>query len=148
MAIEVRMGSDKKPRYLVRIESVDPLTGNRKRIRAGQFTNRKAAERAEAEALIKRDRGTLLTADTTTMSALLDEWLAHKTGEISANSRTDYEGVVRNHLKPALGSLRVQLLTPQRIQAHTANGAPTDCRRMSFAAATCAYPQPSITPCG
>jgi integrase len=117
VAIEVRMGSDNKPRYLVRIESVDPITGDRKRIRAGQFTNRKAAERAEAEALIKRDRGTLLTADITTVSVLLDEWLAHKTAEISANSRTDYEGVVRNHLKPALGSIRVQLLTAQRIQA-------------------------------
>ncbi len=77
-------------RYLVRIEEVDPETGKRRRVPAGQFTTRRSAEKAEAEALVKRDQGRLHSATATTIGQLLDEWLATKADEISANTCTDY----------------------------------------------------------
>lgn len=119
MAIEERTGPDGKKRYLVRIEGVDPITGKRKRIRAGQFSNRKAAERAQAEGLLKRDRGSLLSPDTTTVAQLLSEWLATM-DNLTSNSRADYAGTIRTHLAPALGSIRVQRLTTGALQAQYA----------------------------
>jgi Arm domain-containing DNA-binding protein/integrase-like protein len=89
-------------RYLVRIEGVDPETGKRKRVRAGQFTTRRSAEKAEAEALVNRNQGRLHSAKTTTIGQLLNEWLATKADEISANTCTDYAVVIRRHIKPAL----------------------------------------------
>lgn len=117
MAIETRISlADKKPRYLVRIDVRTP-DGRRKQQRVGSFTSKRDAERAEAAAITNRERGTLLSPDTTTVAELLDEWLRTKAGEISSNSLTDYGVSIRKHLKPALGSIRIQTLSAARINA-------------------------------
>lgn len=48
---------------------------------------------------------------------MLDTWLATKAGNISSNSLHDYETAARRHLKPAIGTVPVQRLTPERVQA-------------------------------
>src|SRR5687768_549221 len=117
MAIETRISkADNKPRYLVRIDVRTP-DGKRKQQRVGSFTSKRAAETAEAEAITNRERGTLLSPDTTTVAELLDEWLRTKAGEISSNSLTDYGVSTRKHLKPALGSIRIQQLSAARISS-------------------------------
>ncbi len=117
MAIEKRTGNDGKPAYRVRIAAYDPVTGHRRNITVGTYDRKKDAEAAQRDALAKRDRGSLLDPAKTTVGELLDEWLTTKTGTISANSHKDYEIVIRRHLKPAFGNIRVQTLKADRVQA-------------------------------
>lgn len=120
MAIVKRTDRNGKARYMVRVESTDPLTGKRRRVTAGTFGSKREAERAEAKAIADRERGTLLGPDRTTVGELLVDWLTSKRGEISANSFRDYEVIIRRHLTPALGEVRVQKLTAARLEAQYA----------------------------
>ena len=117
MAIETRISkSDNKPRYLVRIEVRSP-DGKRKQQRIGVFTNKKKAELAEAEAITKREAGTLLAPDTTTVAELMHEWLASKRPQVSANCAYDYQVTIDKHVLPALGSVPVQKLNAAKLQS-------------------------------
>ncbi|MDQ3045090.1 MAG: site-specific integrase [Chloroflexota bacterium] len=121
MAIAKRTHSDGKScSWQVLIDTRDAVSGKRKRVTIGTYRTKKEAERAERDAITARERGTLLDPSQTTVAELLDSWLASKAGEISPNSIADYELVVRKHLKPALGSIRVQALKPDRLQAQYA----------------------------
>ena len=117
MAIEVRTSkADNKPRYLVRVE-VRTADGRRKQQRVGSFTSKRAAERAEAEAITNRERGSLLSPDSTTVGELLDAWLKTKAGEITSNSFNDYGVTIRLHLKPDLGAIKLQALSAAKLNA-------------------------------
>lgn len=102
--------------YQVMVDRRDPLTGQRNRVVVGSFTSRKKAEAAEREALQLRDTGSLVDRSTATVEVVMASWLRSKAGEVSANSLTDYEQVVRLHIVPALGTISAQKLTPQRLQ--------------------------------
>ena len=117
MAIEKRLGTDGKPAYRVRIATHDAVTGKRRNITEGTYRTKKDAERAEREALSRRDRGTLLDPSRTTVAELLDEWLRVKANDVTPQSHTDYEITCRRHLKPAFGGVLVQKLAADRVQA-------------------------------
>lgn len=116
MAIQKRQTEEGKARYLVRVNVPDPMTGNRRWRNVGTFPTKREAEKAERDALTLRDKGTLVDPSTTTVSEVLADWLRSKAGAISANSYHDYETIVRLHIVPALGSVRAQALTPERLQ--------------------------------
>lgn len=120
MAIEKRFGKDGKPAYRVRIAVHDSVSGKRRNVTEGTYRTRRDAERAERDALQKRDRGTLLDPATTTVAELLEAWLATKSADVTAQTLKGYEITIRRHLVPALGSIRVQRLTPDRLQAQYA----------------------------
>ncbi len=105
-----------KSRWLVRVERRDPATGARRRVNVGTFSTKKAAEKAERDALTLRDTSTLVDSSTATVADVLEEWLRTKAGQVSANSYVDYEQVVRLHVKPALGMIPAQQLTASRLQ--------------------------------
>ncbi len=118
MAMSPRKSSDgRRTSYLVRIESTDPITGNRKRVTVGTFRTKKEAEKAERDALVKRDGGTLVDPSKTTVGELLDSWLISKQSQISSQSYVDYGITIRKHLKPALGQVPVQRLIAAHVQA-------------------------------
>lgn len=122
MAITPRKTVDgKRTSYLVRVEAIDPTTGKRKRKTVGTFRTKKEAEQKEREALVAKDRGTLLDRSTTTVGELLDSWLNSKRSQITSQSYVDYGVAIRKHLKPALGDIVVQKLTPARVQAQVAD---------------------------
>lgn len=117
MAIEKRTGKDGKPRYRVRIAERDPVTGKRRNVTIGTYRTKREAEAEERDATLKRDRGTLLDPDTTTVAELLTDWLRVKGGEISPQTGVDYETTIRLHLVPALGGVRIRKLTTDAVQA-------------------------------
>jgi integrase len=117
MAIEKRIRKDGKPAYLVRIAAKDPLTGKRQNKTIGTYRTLKAAEKAEREALIAQERGTLVDPSKVSIGELLADWLKAKTANVSPNSRADYEIAIRRHVGPALGVEIAQQLTPARVQA-------------------------------
>jgi integrase len=105
------------PRYRVRIATRDPMTGTRRNVTVGTWRTKREAEAAEREAMTKQERGTLLDPSKTTVGELLAEWLRIKAGDLSSNSAKDYEIVVRRHLVPALGTVPIQKLTADHVQA-------------------------------
>lgn len=116
MAIQKRPGKDGTPRYRVQISERDPVTGKRRNVTVGTFRTKKEAEARERDALTKRERGTLLDPDSTTVAELMTEWLRSK-GRISPQTRVDYETTIRLHIVPALGGVRIRRLTADAVQA-------------------------------
>lgn len=106
----------KAPWYYV-IELGTPA-GRRQRRKKRGFRTRREAERAEALEVASRARGEYIEASPETIGELLDRWLTtvarHK---VRATTYVGYEATIRVHLKPHLGSLRVQHLTAARVQA-------------------------------
>lgn len=116
MAIYERRNEKGKPRYGVRVESTDPVTGKRQRIGVGTFATKREAEKAEAKAITERERGTLLSPDTTTVGGLLDSYLQTEVPKtVRPENRGEYESIIRKHLKPALGSVMVRKLTAEHV---------------------------------
>jgi integrase len=70
------------------------------------------------QAIYEREQGTLATGPQQTVKQFLEYWLekVHKP-RIRFSTYIQYESVVRRHLVPALGHIRLQKLTPQHIHA-------------------------------
>lgn len=99
----------------------DPETGRKKRKQkwlACQGTKRDA-ERKLAELLHSANRGEFVEPSKMTLSEWLDTWLSTVI-EPRKRTRTieTYKSVVKNHLKPALGPIRLQALQPTDLQAY------------------------------
>jgi hypothetical protein len=91
MSITPRKSTDgKRTKYLVRVESTDPVTGKRNRVTVGTFRTKKEAEKGERDALVQKERGTLLEPARVTVGELLDSWLASKRSQITTQSYIGY----------------------------------------------------------
>lgn len=108
-------------RYLIKYTTTDPVTGERKvvlrrRGRDGQpFLTRKAATDELGDILAEVRRGTHVLPEKKTVGEWLDEWLAGL--QLAPSTRASYSKNVRLHLKPTIGDVRLQTLTPARISA-------------------------------
>lgn len=116
MAIIERIDTNGKRRWQVRI-AIRDADGKRQNRTIGTFATKKEAKRAEREVLSARDRGAVIGPDRLTVAELVDGWLTLKAAAISKNSARDYEGAARIHIKPAVGSVRVQRLSGETLQA-------------------------------
>jgi integrase len=68
-------------------------------------------------ALNEKQKGTLIVAEQQTLQAYLEQWLEHSVKlTIRPRSYERYEGIVRLHIVPILGKMKLQALTPQHIQ--------------------------------
>lgn len=117
MAIEKRTGKDGKPQYRVRINVHDPVTGARKWQGVGTFRTKKEADSEERKAIEKRERGTLLVPDKTTVGELLDRWFEVEVPRtVKPENQQEYRVVIDKHLKPALGNILVKKLTVEQVE--------------------------------
>ena len=87
----------------------------RKQIKRGGFATKKEAEGA-AEKLRQRAGTGQTIDDRQTVGAYLDSWLAGKRS-LRASARRSYAGHIDNHLKPRLGQVPLEKLTPAGISA-------------------------------
>jgi len=62
------------------------------------------------------DRGMYMEPSKLTVGDWLDIWLEEYTGNIKEHTRTTYETQVRVHIKPALGAVKLSVLTAPAIQ--------------------------------
>jgi integrase len=74
----------------------------------GRFWIKKMLEQVES--------GLSFTGARMTFGEYLTQWLENCKGTIRINTWHQYEGVVRNHLRPHLGSIRLSELQPNHIQ--------------------------------
>jgi integrase len=95
----------------------DPSTGRRRRERFTVRGTRSDAQRAKRERLQERDRGLAVAPNKITVREWLTSWLArhHAEGHIGPRAHDRYGGIVKCHLIPALGALRLQELRPDHI---------------------------------
>lgn len=118
MAILRRVSkSTGKASYQVMIDRSDPVSGKRRRVTIGTFRTKREAEKAEAKAITERERGTLLEPDSTTVGELLDHYFQTEVPRtVRPENRAAYEIVIRRHLKPALGNIKVRKLTVEHVE--------------------------------
>jgi integrase len=98
-------------------------TRERRQQTQGGYQNRKAALKARTNVLHAMGAGTHVVKDDVTLGDwLTDEWVPSlQFGKLRATTRAAYESHVKHHLAPtALGAMRLQELTRERIGAHYA----------------------------
>lgn len=66
------------------------------------------------------DRGMYVTPARYTVAQYLEEWLESAAPRLSARTLERYDAIVRRHLIPALGSVKLQELTPLQIERYYA----------------------------
>jgi len=95
----------------------DPSTGKRRRHRFTIQGTRHDAQRALRKALQQRDSGIAVTPEKITVSEWLTSWLdRHQAeGHIGPRVVDGYRRIIRCHLAPMLGRLRLQELRPDHI---------------------------------
>ena len=62
------------------------------------------------------DAGTYIAPNKTTVSQWMDTWHAEYLGAVKLSTVSSYEATIRNHIKPALGAIKLEALTTQDIQ--------------------------------
>jgi integrase len=84
------------------------------------FYSKKRQEVAEKmnAALLEKRHGTLVTSSQQTLGQYLPHWLEHSVrGAVRLRTFERYEEVVRLHLVPVVGKIRLQALKPQHVQS-------------------------------
>lgn len=82
---------------------------------------KREAEAARTALLHALDTGTYAEPSAITVAEYLESWLAdYAAHNVSPYSFDRYAGIVRNHLTPALGAVRLNQLTPVRIERYYA----------------------------
>lgn len=113
---------------------VDPATGKRKQEWVSVKGTKKDAERKLTELLHQRDTGTLMKPGKTTVSEYLERWLTDYQNRLSARGYERYRDIIKHHLIPDLGQIKLSLLRPEHLQRHY-----TDCLNKGLNARTVRY---------
>jgi integrase len=89
----------------------DPLNGKRQRLYSSHRT-RAEAEQALTTMLRDSDQGRTVVPSKLTVAEYLTDWLAGRTVDIRRTTWASYESMLRVHVAPALGRLKMQAVTP------------------------------------
>src|SRR5215207_1154326 len=117
-SLEERPRASGKPHWRVRVWVDDATTSRRKLQTVRIYSTKTEAQREGARAVEQRQRGTLLQPTDMTVSDLLDLWLDQEMLKtVQPENREPYRIVANKHIKPALGSTRVQRLSVQAVEA-------------------------------
>ena len=98
---------------------VDPEhhDGDMRRVSGGGFSDAGAADDALREAIAKRkNQEAFATTGAPTIEAFAKQWLSGL--RLEASTIQGYDKIVRNHIVPKLGALRIDRLTSTRIARH------------------------------
>ncbi len=112
-----RVEERSKGRWRVSVElQRDPITGKRRRRRFTVEGNKRDAQRALREALSERDHGGVDPSRITT-TEWLTRWLERRVSDEAVGPRAaeNYRGIIRLHLAPAVGSVRLQDLRADHV---------------------------------
>ena len=99
----------------LKFPATDPATGQRK-FRYVTFKGTETAARAKLRELVKQaDDGAFIAPARQTFSTLLDAW--DKTLTVSPKTAERYRELVKLHIRPHLGELKLQAIRASRIEA-------------------------------
>ena len=95
----------------------DPGTGRQiQRSFSGKTQKEDARKLKEATAAI--DAGTYTAPSKMTLAQWLDIWTAEYLGGVKPRTVDNYQGIVRSRIKPGLGAVKLDALTPHTIQSY------------------------------
>ena len=94
----------------------DPGTGKQVRRSFSGKTQREVREKMQAAAVAVND-GTYKEPSKMTTAEWLDIWEAEYLGDVKPFTVASYKGQIKNHIKPALGAVRLEELAPHTIQS-------------------------------
>ena len=90
--------------------------GRKRRTLYGKTRQEVAAKLSKA--LADREGGLTFDAGTTTVGEYLTRWLSHSVRDtVSQKTYERYESIVRVHLSPALGAIRLKVLAPGHVRS-------------------------------
>src|SRR5262249_10184364 len=91
--------------------------GNGKRIRKRVYADTKQEAQVELRKLQElASKGSVPSAGTMTVGELLDTWLSAMKATWAGGTHATHEQYVRNHIRPALGGVRLTLLYALHVQ--------------------------------
>lgn len=92
---------------------VDPITGKRRSVYGkSQQETRKKLTQIQSDI----DTNVFVTPDKMTIGDWMDRWIADYCNSTKESTRDSYRGHIENHIKPALGSVKLTSLTPDMCQ--------------------------------
>lgn len=93
----------------------DPGTGKQIQRSFSGKTQKEVREKMQA-AIAELNNGTYLEPLKMTVGEWLDVWVAEYLGNAKPHTRKSYEGVIKNHIKPAIGAIKLTSLTRVQVQ--------------------------------
>ena len=93
----------------------DPGTGKQIQRSFSGKTQKEVREKMQA-AIAELNNGTYLEPLKMTVGEWLDIWVAEYLGNAKPHTRKSYEGVIKNHIKPAIGAIKLTSLTRVQVQ--------------------------------
>lgn len=108
---------DKAKRWLIVCEHGYVMIDGKRVRRRSQETFLGGVRAAEKHAKAIEQRYQHVLPDKLTVGEWLDTWMRDHLGHVEPRTRYGYEHIVKNHLKPGLGTIRLQELTALDIRA-------------------------------
>lgn len=116
MAINKRVRMDGSVGYQVVVDEYDPITRKRTRHTVGTFPDLKQAKKEHAKAIATLDSGEFVERSALTVGEVIEIWIDSKRRSIRGSSISLYESMLKNYIRPSLGAVPVQSLTPLMVQ--------------------------------
>ncbi|MFW6271315.1 MAG: tyrosine-type recombinase/integrase, partial [Bacillota bacterium] len=106
-----------KKKYKIVIEAgKDPVTGKRKRIHKTVNTTKRKAKKIMAKMQTKIDQGNYIKPSDIKLEKYLKKWLKeYCEPNLAPKTYQDYKGIIKNHLIPSLGQLKLKEIKPVHI---------------------------------
>jgi integrase len=99
--------------YVIRVK--DPATGISKPRWVGGFATENDAKAARDDARVNARKGQYIDRNSITVAAYLDQWLEAHAVEVKPKTLQDYRHLIGRHVRPHIGDLRLQAITPARL---------------------------------
>lgn len=93
----------------------DPGTGKQVQRSITGKTQREVAQKLR-EITAELDSGTYQEPSKMTVGEWLDTWQKEYLGNTKAHTKKSYEGIIRNHILPEIGAVKLSALTPIQVQ--------------------------------
>jgi len=93
----------------------DPATGKRRQRWLSGYKTRRDAQVALTEVLATLGKGTFVEPSKQTVAAFLDDWFQATSSSRRASTNATYAVVIRTHLVPRIGSIKLQALSSQAL---------------------------------
>lgn len=98
-------------------EGIDPGTGKQIQRSITGKTQKEVSQKLKAKTT-SIDDGTYTAPNKMTVGQWLDIWTAEYLGAVKPRTVDHYKGVVRSRIKPGLGAIKLDALTPHTIQSY------------------------------
>src|SRR5215203_4055199 len=113
-SIDKRVGK-RGVRWYAKYSVTDPATGKRVHRRVSAKT-RKEVEAKLRDAIKAAERGQVGVDDRLTVREFADRWLASKEATVKPATHRRYEDLMRIHVLPAIGAIRLSTLSQSHVQ--------------------------------